>query len=139
MTLILDAAPIVAMHDRRDPRQAQVESLLRGEPGHLIIPAPVTAEVDHLLAVRLGERSRQAFLEDIAAGRYRVECLTPDEHRLVHDLELQYEELAPGLADLAIVVLAHRFRTRRLATFDERGFRTLRPIGGAGAFEMLPA
>jgi predicted nucleic acid-binding protein len=42
------------------------------------------------------------------------------------------------LADLSIVVLAHRFRTTRIATFDERHFRALRPLDG-GSFTLLPA
>lgn len=139
MTLILDAAPIVAMHDRVDPRQRDVESLLRTEPGELVIPAPVTAEVDYLLATRLGERSRQAFIEDIAAGRYVVGCLTPDDYRRLLALERRYEALAPGLADLSVVLVADRFNTSRIATFDQRAFRTLRPLDGAAQFELLPS
>ncbi len=138
MTLVLDAGPVVAMHDRRDRRQRDVESLLRDEPGQLVIPAPVSAEIDYLLAARLGEHSRQAFLEDIAAGRYLVECLTPQDHRVVLDLERQYAALAPGLADLSIIVLAARFGTDRVATFDERHFRAVRPLGMSPAFELLP-
>jgi len=42
-----------------------------------------------------------------------------------------------GLADLSVVVLAERWSTRRLLTFDDRHFRTLRPLGG-GLFTLLP-
>ena len=35
-------------------------------------------------------------------------------------------------------LLAHRFGTRRLLTFDERDFRTLRSVTGA-SFTLLPA
>lgn len=138
MTLIVDAAPVVAMHDRRDDRQAPVEALLRSEPGPLIIPAQVSAEIDYLLATRLGESSRRAFIEDVAAGRHLIECLTPDEYATVLDLERRYTDLAPGLADLSIVVLADRFGTNRIATFDERHFRALRPLGAGVAFTLLP-
>ena len=37
-----------------------------------------------------------------------------------------------------MVVLARRFGTRRILTFDERHFRTLRPLDG-GAFTILPS
>jgi hypothetical protein len=50
---------------------------------------------------------------------------------------MRYPDLTPGLADLSVVVLAHRFRTDRLLTFDERGFRALRPLAG-GRFTLLP-
>jgi hypothetical protein len=36
-----------------------------------------------------------------------------------------------------VVILAHRFRTRRLLTFDERDFRAITPLSG-GSFTLLP-
>jgi hypothetical protein len=137
VTLVVDAAPVVAMHDRRDPMRARAERLLRGEPGELVLPAPVTAEIDYLLARRGGPGARQPFLEDLATGRYRVECLDPADYPTVAELEQAYHDLAPGLADLSIVVLAARLRTTRVATFDERHFRVLRPLTG-GSFTLLP-
>ena len=101
------------------------------------MPAPVSAEVDHLLATRLGRASRLAFLQDVAEGRFTVECLTQEDHAAVLSLEMTYADLDPGLADLSLVVLAGRFRTRRLLTFDERDFRAIRPIQG-GSFTILP-
>ena len=50
----------------------------------------------------------------------------------------RYVDLDLGLADLSVIVLAHRHRTRRLLTFDERDFRVVSPIQG-GAFTLLPA
>jgi predicted nucleic acid-binding protein len=78
------------------------------------------------------------FLDDVAAGRFRVEGLTPAEHGIALELDQAYGDLRLGLADLSVLVLAHRFRTRRLLTFDERDFRAVRPIAG-GAFTLLPA
>lgn len=75
MTLILDAAPLVALADAKEP---QLEALLRirdEEEGPLILPAPIAAEVDYLLGVRFGEAARRAFLGDLAAQRYDVACL----------------------------------------------------------------
>ena len=137
MTLILDAGPLVAMADRRDPRQAEVEQLLGAEDGALVIPAPVSAEIDHLLGSRVGREARRAFLGDLAEGRFRVECLEPPEYATVVELARRYADLDVGLADLSVVVLASRFGTARIATFDERHFRALRPIAG-GAFTLLP-
>jgi predicted nucleic acid-binding protein len=137
VTLLLDTGPLVAAADSRDRMQVAVETLLRTEPGPLVIPAPVSAEIDYLLARRLGERAREAFLDDLAAGRFVVECLRDDEYPVVADLERAYSDLAPGLADLSLVVLARRLQTRRIATFDARQFRVLRPLDG-GAFALLP-
>ena len=139
MTLIIDSGPLVALADRRDPMQRRVQRLLVDEPGVLVVPAPITAEVDYLLGRRLGRIARLAFLDDLAAGRFTVVCLDEDEYASVRTLDQAYADLDAGLADLSIVVLADRFRTHRVLTFDERHFRALRPMDGTPAFEILPA
>jgi predicted nucleic acid-binding protein len=138
VTLIVDAAPLVALADRRDPLRAAVRDVLVTEPENLIIPAPVTAEVDYLLGQRIGRAARLAFLDDLASGRFVVQCLELDEYGTVAELEARYADLDLGLADAAVAVLAARFDTRRLLTFDNRHFRAVRPLQG-GAFELLPA
>jgi hypothetical protein len=50
-------------------------TILRAEPGSLIVPATVTAEVDYLLGKRFGSAARRAFLSDLAARRYDAESL----------------------------------------------------------------
>ena len=138
MTLVLDAAPLVALADRRDAMQPRVEQVLASEPGELVVPAPVTAEVDYILGRRLGRPARLAFLADLAAQRFTVASLDIEEHRVVVDLEQRYADLDAGLADLSVVIVADRYRTRRLVTLDERHFRALRPLSG-GRFTLLPA
>lgn len=56
-----------------------------------------------------------------------------------HALEVdrRYSGLDLGLADASLVVLAERYRTRRLLTFDERHFRAVAPLQG-GSFTLLP-
>lgn len=137
MTLLVDAAPLVALADRLDPARDAVRAALLSEPGALVIAAQVTAEVDYLLGRRIGRPARMAFLDDLAAGRFVVECLTPQEYELAEQLERGYADLDLGLADSATVVLAARLRTLRVLTFDERHFRAVRPLQG-GAFELLP-
>jgi len=138
VTLVLDAAPLVALADAKEP---QLEALLRirdEEEGQLVLPAPVAAEVDYLLGVRFGEAARRAFLSDLAARRYDVVCLEADDYRAVSELDIRYSDLGLGLADCSIAVLAERFETRRLLSFDERHFRAVAPLQG-GSFELLPA
>ena len=138
MTLILDAAPLVALADAKEP---QLEALLKiraEEDGPLVLPAPVAAEVDYLLGVRFGEAARRAFLSDLAAQRYDVACLEAGDYQAVAELDARYSDLGLGLADCSIVVLAERYDTRRLLSFDERHFRAVAPLQG-GSFELLPA
>ncbi len=138
MTLIVDAAPLVAFADTADRMHEPVKSLLVSEPGSLVIPAPVTAEVDYLLGVRHGHVARRRFLADLAAGRFVVGCLEGDDHATVAEIDLAYADLCLGLADCSLVVLAHRHATDRILSFDERHLRAVAPIGG-GAFTILPA
>jgi len=102
-----------------------------------VIPAPVTAEVDYLLRERGGTRARRAFLEDLAEGRFHIEGLTKEEHGLALTLHDRYADLDLGLADLSVMVLAHRHRTHRILTFDERDFRPVVPVDG-GEFNIVP-
>jgi predicted nucleic acid-binding protein len=50
----------------------------------------------------------------------------------------RYGDLRLGLADASLVVLADRFKTKRIVTFDERAFRVGAPLSG-GSFTVLPA
>jgi predicted nucleic acid-binding protein len=136
VTLIIDAAPLVALGDSRDPLHLRVGDLLREEQGQLVVPAPVSAEANYL--IRRGTASAAtAFLRDVAAGRFLVEGLTPDEHALAARLDEQYADLELGLADASVVILARRFRTTRVLSFDDRDFRAVTPLGG-GHFTLLP-
>jgi predicted nucleic acid-binding protein len=90
-----------------------------------------------MLQARLGMPASRVFLSDLAAGAFRVECLEPEEYTLVLALDQRYADLRLGLADLSIIVLARRFNTRRILTFDRRHFGAVEPLQG-GAFELLP-
>ncbi|MGH3276685.1 MAG: type II toxin-antitoxin system VapC family toxin [Streptosporangiaceae bacterium] len=137
MTLIIDAAPLVALGDSRDPLHPWIREVLRAEQGELIVPAPVSAEADYLIRTRGTTEAARAFLRDVAVGRFRVEGLTAEEHGVAARLDEQYSDLQLGLADASVVILAKRFRTTRLLSFDERDFRAVTPLGG-GHFTLLP-
>jgi predicted nucleic acid-binding protein len=138
VTIIVDAGPAVASTDTADDRRVLIQHLLRNERGPLVLPAPVSAEVDYLLGQRVARSARRGYLEDLADGRFVVVCLEPEDYGTALQLDQQYHDLDLGLADLSIIVLARRFRTRRILTFDHRCFRAVRPLQG-GAFTLLPA
>lgn len=138
MTVIVDAAPLVALGDANDRLFPKIEHLLKTVDGPLVIPAPVTAEVDYLLGQRLGREARSRFIADLAAGRFTVASLEREDYATVQEIDARYADLDIGLADCSIVVLAHRYQTTRIVSFDERHFRVVRTLQG-GAFTMLPA
>jgi predicted nucleic acid-binding protein len=136
--LVVDAAPLVALADEREPRRLAILDLLHAEKGNLFVPAPVTAEIDYLLGQRFGPPARRAFLEDLRARRYESPGLDADDYEAALELDRRYADLDLGLADLAVAVIARKLGTRRILTFDERHFRVVRPLQG-GVFTLLPA
>ena len=137
MTLIIDAAPLVALADTADRMREPVRAVLATEKGPLVIPAPVTAEIDYLLGVHHGGLARRRFIADLAAGRFTVAGLERADYQTVIDLETRYADLDLGLADCALVVLAARYQTDRILSFDERHLRAVAPLRG-GAFTLVP-
>ena len=136
--LLLDAGVLLAQADADDPQHENVVRLLQGERGPLVTSQIVLAEADYLILTRLGLDLEISFLHDLAAGTFIADCLTQSELALARDIVVQYRDLALGVADASLVVLAERYNTRRLATFNERDFRAVMPLRG-GAFSLLPA
>ena len=137
MVLVVDAGLLYAQADASEPRHAAVASLLRAERGPLVTSELAVAEADYLILDRLGIDVELAFLEDLASGAFQVECLSRSELDQARAIVEQYRDLAIGLTDASLVVLAARYRTTRIGSFDARAFRTVVPVTG-GAFTLLP-
>jgi predicted nucleic acid-binding protein len=135
---MIDAAAVIAAADSADPEGERVRGLLAGERGDLVMSALVAAEVDYLLVKRYGRGANRAFLRDLARGVFRVEALLESEYRIALALDQHYTALDLGLADISTIILADRFQTRRLYTFDQRHFRAVTTLGGE-PFLLLPA
>jgi uncharacterized protein len=138
VTVVIDAGPLVAFGDANDPQFARIDKLLRTVDGPLVIPAPVTAEVDYLLGQRVGPGPRRNFIADLGAGRFTVACLEREDYATIGALDVRYADLELGLADCALVVIANRYGTDHIVSFDERHFRAVAPLRG-GAFTILPS
>lgn len=138
MALIVDAGALYAQADADEPRHAAVAAVLQAEREALVTSELAVAEADRLILERLGVHVELAFIDDLAEGTFMVECLTRDEIRTARALVERYRDLRIGLADASLVVLADRYASTRLLTFDERAFRAIPPLGG-GTFSLLPA
>ena len=136
--LVVDAGALYAQADADEPRHAAVAEILRGEHTDIVTTELAVAEADYLILDRLGVDVELAFLEDLAAGTFVVDCLSSAELGRAREVVERYRDLRIGLADASLVVLADRYRTTRLCSFDERAFRTISPLAG-GAFTILPA
>ena len=117
MALIIDAGGLYAQADRADPAHTAVVEILKEERGPLVTSEVAVAE---------------------AEGTFLVECLTREELGVARGLARRHPDLELGLADTSLVVLARRYRSRRIITLDERAYRTVAPLQG-GSFTILPA
>ena len=138
MALVLDASALYAQADADEPRHEAVAAILRDEREPLITSELAVAEADYLILDRLGLKVELAFLQDLAERSFISECLGRDDIARSRLLIQKYAKLEIGLADASLVLLAARHDTRRIVTFDERAFRTIRPLQG-GRFTILPA
>jgi predicted nucleic acid-binding protein len=136
--IILDTSGAYAFKDESADEHMAVRQVLESDPGPFIMSPFVLAELDYLLAERLGQAVEREVLEDVADGAYELAEFGPDDVVAAMELIDRYSDLKIGLADASVAVLAARHRTMRLLTLDERDFRPMRPLYGT-AFTLLPA
>ena len=135
--MIVDTSGVLAALDDQEPRHPQALAALRAEPDRRLSPF-VLAELDYLIGRRAGRRTQRAFLADVADGVYRLEPFDADDVARAMQVLDRYADLAIGLADASLVVLAERHRDRDLLTLDHRHFRAV--LGpGDEPFRLLPA
>jgi uncharacterized protein len=104
----------------------------------LILSPFVLAELDYLLATRVGREAELALLEEVARETYRLASFSIGDMAEARRIIVQYPDLRIDLADASNVVLANRHDTLDMLTLDERHFRTLSGPGGR-PFRVLPA
>jgi predicted nucleic acid-binding protein len=136
--ILLDTSGLLAAIDSSQRTHSQAASALASaSPPRLLSPF-VLAELDYLLATRVGEHAEHALLTEVAAGSYRLEPFGADGVAAALAVMQQYADLHVGLADASVVVLGVRHGCLDVLTLDERHFRTLRGPNGQ-QFRVLPA
>jgi hypothetical protein len=135
MSVLLDTGIVYAYYDRSDRWHQRARALVLEEQQGLILPAPVVPEVDHLLGVRLGARSRLTFYAGIVDGYYLVADLPKASYGRVADLNRRFDDLDLGFVDAAIVALAETLGLSRIATTDRRHFD---PLAAAFSLQLVP-
>lgn len=135
--IVLDTSVIYALLDASDRRHGEARDWYGDLDEELVTTPLVLAEVDHLARTRGGRRALRAFRGDVRAGAYLVEWW-PSAAREATEVAGRYEDLGLGLTDASLIALAARVDSHDIATFDERHFRAVVPIGGAPAFRLVP-
>jgi predicted nucleic acid-binding protein len=135
--IIIDTSAILAYMNSADTHHEEVSAWLEIEQDDLATTPLVIAEVDHLVGAWGGPVALSALRADLAAGAYLVEWWSGAIAAAVRVAD-RYADNGLGLTDASLVVLAERLAAIDVATFDERHFRTVRPLAGADAFRLLP-
>ena len=135
--IVADTSGLLALFNRSEPTHAAVVAAVRAARAPLVVSPFVVAEVDHLVATRVGPRAAVAVLRELAGGAYVLPALDGDDLHVAAEVIERYLDQAIGVADASLVVLADRYATRRLLTLDRRHFEAVRAADGA-PFELLP-
>ena len=136
--ILLDTSGLLAAIDASQRTHAAAAAALEAaSPPRLLSPF-VLAELDHLLATRVGSAAARALLGEVARGAYRLEPVGPADVAAAAEIIELFADLQVGLADASIAVLADRHGCADVLTLDERHFRVL-PGPGGKPFRLLPA
>jgi predicted nucleic acid-binding protein len=135
--ILLDTSGLLAAldADQRHHRDA-VASLAAASPPLLLSPF-VLAELDYLIASRVGAAARASLLAEVERGAYLLEPMTGADVARARAIIQRYADLQISLADASVLVLAERHRVREVLTLDERHFRVL--VVEGKPLRLLPA
>jgi uncharacterized protein len=135
--ILLDTSGLLAALDAAQPHHTEAAgSLLAAKPPLLLSPFAL-AELDYLLARRVGEAARLSLLAEVGRGAYQLQSFSAQGVQEARAIIEQHADLGISLADASIVVLAAAHGTRDVLTLDERHFRVLTVDGEP--FRLLPA
>jgi predicted nucleic acid-binding protein len=135
--IVADTSGLLALFNRSEPDHPTVRDVVRRLDEPMVVAPYVVAEVDCLVATRIGVDAEIEVLSELSGGAY----VLPEfgQHDLARALGVvrRYRDQAIGVADASVVVLAERYATRTILTLDRRHFDVLRPLQG-GRFRLLP-
>jgi hypothetical protein len=135
--VIVDTSALLAFFDTDEPDHAAVTTILDIATEPLVVSPHVVAELDYLVASRLGVSAELAVLRELAGGAWDLALFGTEDLAQAQAVVERYADQSIGLADASIVILAARYQTRTVVTLDRRHFGVIRPIDG-GSFEILP-
>lgn len=135
--MIVDTSALLAFFDSSEPDHEAVSKALDETTELLVVSPYVVAELDYLVATRIGVDAELAILRELAGGAWELPAFGAPELEKAASIVKKYRDQDIGVADASNVVLADRYHTRTMLTLDRRHFDVLRPVGG-GRFAVLP-
>lgn len=135
--MIVDTGALLAFFDTDEPDHETVSAVLGAATEPLVVSPYVVAELDYLVASRLGVSAELAVLRELTGGAWDLPAIDVEELVQARAVIERYADQSIGVADASNVILAERYRTRTIVTLDRRHFNVLRPLSG-GRFRILP-
>lgn len=135
--MIVDTSALLAFFDTDEPDHEMVSALLGGTTEPLVVSPYVVAELDYLVASRLGVPAELAVLRELTGGAWDLPAIDVGGLVQARAVIERYADQNIGVADASNVILAEHYRTRTIVTLDHRHFNALRPLNG-GRFRILP-
>jgi uncharacterized protein len=135
--VICDTGGLLAFFDQSERANEAVMAAVDAARPPLVVSPFVVAELDYLLRRRAGQPTARLAAAELASGAYDIPHVAAGDLARALEIDTRYADLGIGLTDASLVVLAARYGTRDLLTFDERVFRKITPIQG-GEFRLLP-
>lgn len=134
MTVIVDASVVVAALHADDAHHARAVEFYGALDEDLVTTPLVLAEMDYVLTRRAGPEGAAVLWRDLDAGAMQVRWWATAVSETV---AIARRRPQLGLADASLIALAPVVRTTRIATFDQKHFRTARTADGE-PFALLP-
>ena len=135
--MIVDTSALLAYFNAREPDHEAVSGVIDINDELLVVSPYVLAELDYLIAKRVGVDAELEVLRELSSGAWELAVVGVAELELTTSIIEKYSDQDIGLADASMVALADRYQTRTIVTLDRRHFDVLRPIGG-GRFSIRP-
>jgi predicted nucleic acid-binding protein len=135
--IIADTSGLLAFFNTSEPTHAAVVAIVENEREPLVVSPFVVAELDYIVATRIGVAAELAVLAELATGAYEIPSFDARDIGDSRTIIDRYRDQTIGVTDASLVVLANRYQTRTILTLDHRHFDVVRPSGG-GRFKVVP-
>lgn len=135
--ILADTSGLLSLFNSREATHASVVAAVAQEPGPFVLSPYVIAELDYLVASRLGTRAEQRVLDELASPAYVLATVDRDDIRACAQIIARYADVELGLTDASLLVLADRLGIDRVLTLDRRHFEAARTPAGR-ALTIVP-
>jgi predicted nucleic acid-binding protein len=135
--VIVDTSALLAYFDANEPDHEAVSRVIDGSDEELVVSPYVIAELDYLVATRVGVDAELEVLRELTSGAWELAKFGVSDLDQAASVITKYRDQQIGAVDASYVVLADRYQTRTIATLDRRHFTVLRPLKG-GRFTIVP-